>query len=142
MAARRLIIVLVVLVAISIAAAAVAPDRRSTIGASDESSSSTTTPEPPSVPRGALVEASIVASAEEPETIEAAVGDQLRLEVVTERPLQVVIEPLGLIEDATADAPARFDVLLREAGSLPVADAERPTVVVGRIDVAAKGPSR
>lgn len=139
MAARRLIIVLVVLFAISIAAAAIAPDRRTTIGESDETESTTTTSTLEPGSPGSVVEASIVASSGDPETIEASVGDQLALEVVTERPLQVAIEPLGLVEDATPDAPARFDILLRQAGALAVSDAQRPGEVVGRIDVSGDG---
>lgn len=135
MAARRLIVVLAVLLAISIAAAAIAPDRRSSIVDSSEPESTTTAPEDVSAPRGALVEASVVASTDDPETIEAEVGDQLSLEVVSDRPLQLTIQPLGLTEDVAADTPARFDVLLREAGILPVAVAARPGLTVARIEV-------
>jgi len=123
-AARRLIIVLVVLFAISIAAAAVAPERRSPSTAVDEPSTSTTdAPGEPPGPSGDSITATIEASADDPQTIRAGVGDQVELIVSARAWLQVGLPDLGLLDEATPDAPARFDVLLRRAGDLAITDA-------------------
>jgi hypothetical protein len=141
MAARRLIIVLVVLFAISIVAAMIAPDRRGTLlgGRSEPSTtttttSSTTTAADP-LPSGAAVSGRIDASAARPESVEARVGDQLELAVTSERARLVEVPAFGVIEDAVPEAPATFNLLLREAGSLPVRDAETDALL-GRIEVA------
>ena len=147
-AARRLIIVLVVLFAVSIAAAAIAPERRQ-LGGEDSSTTTTTQPEEESTdgPEGAIVEARIEASAAKPETVRVGVGDQLVLDVASGTTRQVAIEPLGLLGPAAEGAPARFDLLLREPGALPVTDALTDRVI-GRVLVtedaarpsAGKGP--
>lgn len=133
MAARRLIIVLVVLLAISIAAAAIAPDRATRfrpVPAPQATSPGSPQPDP----MGGVVTAEIQASATKPPTVRAAAGDRLELSVSSERGLAVEIAPLGLFEDAATAAPARFDLLLREAGTLPITDADSGRVV-GRIVV-------
>ena len=138
MAARRLIVVLVVLLGISIAAAAIAPDRQSTLlGNPDESEETTTQEEPPADPEeprpsGELVRATITADPEDPETVRAAPGDQIELQIEARRPVEVSIEAFGLLAPAEPDAPARFSLLLRDAGELAITDAESG-VIVGRI---------
>ena len=124
MAARRLIIVLVVLLAVSIVAAAIAPDRRSDLLRGGEE---TTEPEPPAPPEtaspergGAALTRTIVASPASPETVGAAPGDQLSLSVEVAETTEVQIEPLGVIETASPDDPALFELLLRDPGALPV----------------------
>jgi hypothetical protein len=141
MAARRLIIVLVVLFAISIAAAMIAPDRRGTLlGDRSERTSTTTTTMASTttaadrLPRGEAVSGRIDASAASPESVEARVGDQLDLEVASERARLVEVPAFGVIEDAVPEAPATFNLLLREAGTLPVRDAETDALL-GRIEV-------
>jgi hypothetical protein len=139
-AARRLLIVLVLLLAASIAAAALAPDRRSTGVLPGESSSTTTTTTTTiAEPTGAAIAARIDASTRNPETIDAAVGDQLALSVgVPEGPgMTISIADLGITEFAAPEAPAHFNLLLRDAGEIAITD-ERGDVV-GRIDVA--GPN-
>ena len=145
MAARRLIIVLVLLFAVSIAAAAIAPDRRQ-LGSESESSTTTSMdPEEESVdaPPGGIVEARIRASAAKPETVRAGVGDQLALDVAAQTTLQVEIQPLGLLAAAAEGAPARFDLLLRAPGALPVTDALTDEVI-GRVLVSegGEGPAK
>lgn len=139
MAARRLIIVLVVLFAISIGAAAIAPQRDSPF-TDDESSTTTTTtttdePEDAGEPdpaEGGPLMAEIIASAEKPETARAGIGDQVQLNVAVEGGGQVEIPPLGLLDTAGPAAPATFDLLLREAGALPITDAETGDLI-GRL---------
>jgi len=135
-AARRLIVVLAVLFAISIAAAAIAPDRRSPVPGGEESTEETTEEAapaaPPPLPSGELLTETITADAADPQTIRAEPGDQLQLSVEANRPLQIEIEPFGLLEEATPDAPASFDILLREAGQAAITDAESGEIV-GRI---------
>lgn len=134
MAARRLIIVLVVLFGVSIAAAAIAPERRQLGGGEESSTTTTTEPDEESgdAPAEAIVEARIQASAAKPETVRGGVGDQLVLDVASVTTLQVEIEPLGLLLPAAEGAPARFDLLLREPGALPVTDALTDRVI-GRV---------
>ncbi len=133
MAARRLIVVLVVLLAISIAAAAVAPDRAARFRPLPRPQTTSPAPLHPD-PAGGVVTAAIQASVAKPPTVRAAAGDRLELSVGSERGLAVEIAPLGLFEDAATAAPARFDLLLREAGTLPITDADSGRIV-GRIVV-------
>lgn len=165
MAARRLIIVLILLLGASVLAASIAPDRTGKLVGVDngdttteetttnESStdsttlteSTTTTTEEPIDPvevpagadgvRGEALQARIDASAKKPETVEAFVGDQLTLEVGSTPARTVAIVPLGLTEFAGDDAPARFNLLLREPGSFDVTDAANPNIVLGTVDV-------
>ncbi len=149
MAARRLIIVLLVLFAFSIAAAMIAPDRRGgLIGGSSSSSESTTTttsttsteatttaPEPPA---GEAIRERIDASARDPETVNAVVGDQLELVVASERARAIEIPAFGVTEAAAADAAANFNLLLRESGRLAILDADSGELL-GRLDVREPG---
>jgi hypothetical protein len=142
MAARRLIIVLVVLFAISIGAALLAPDRRSSLlgDRSDRSSTTTTTTSTTTtttarrLPSGEMVRARIDASAAKPESVDVMVGDQLELAVASKHARLVEIPAFGVTADAVPRAPASFNLLLREAGRVPVRDAETGALL-GRIDV-------
>ncbi|GIK77371.1 MAG: hypothetical protein KJ006_03495 [Thermoleophilia bacterium] len=142
MAARRLIIVLIALFAISVAAAVIAPDRRGTLlGDRSERASTTTTASPTTSsterpPGGAAVSGRIDASAARPQSVEARVGDQLGLAVASDRARLVEIPAFGVAADAVPDAPATFNLLLREAGTLPIRDADSGALL-GRIEVAA-----
>jgi hypothetical protein len=137
MAARRLIIVLVVLFAISIGAALLAPDRRSSLLGSDRSSTTTTTTTTATrrLPQDEMIRERIDASAAKPESVDVMVGDQLELVVASNRARLVEIPAFGVTADAVPRAPASFNLLLREAGRVPVRDAETGALV-GRIDVA------
>jgi len=127
-AARRLIIVLVLLLASSVVAAALAPDRSSRLSG-DESTTTTTTATEDSAPTGVAVSERIVASAEEPPTVEVSVGDQLALSVGSDPARTIVIEELGLAEFAEPEAPAHFDLLLRDPGAIPLTDADSDEIV-------------
>lgn len=142
MAARRLIIVLVVLFAVSIVAAMIAPDRRGGLvgdrsTSSTESTTTTTMEEPPSpdaLPQGESLTVRVEASAAKPETVRAAIGDQLALEVASRQAREIEIPALGVTEAAAPAAPASFNLLLREPGRLPILDADSGELLA-RLDV-------
>jgi hypothetical protein len=146
MAARRLILVLAVLLGISIVAAAIAPERQSSLLGEDTTEESTTQPEPEMTapeakPSGELVETRIEADPEKPETIRVAPGDQLELQVGSGRPREIEIAEFGVLEPAEPDSPARFSLLLREAGELAITDAESGEIL-GRIIAAEEDPPK
>lgn len=133
MAARRLIAVLVALLVVSTVLAALAPVRE------EDRTASTTeplpeTPPPDPLPSGGLLRERIVTAREEPARIAAAVGDQLELEVESERIAEIAIPALGLLEAAEPGDPARFSILLREPGEVAIETADGDPV--GTIDVA------
>jgi hypothetical protein len=143
MAARRLIIVLLVLFAFSIAAAMIAPERRGGLiggssSSSDSTSTSTTSTEATTtaaeLPAGEAIRERIDASAQDPATVKAFVGDQLELVVASERARAIEIPAFGVTETAAPDAPAGFNLLLRESGRLASLDADRGELL-GRLDV-------
>jgi hypothetical protein len=145
MAARRLIIVLLVLFAFSIAAAMIAPERRGgLIGGSSPSSESTTTTSTSTetttteLPPGKAIHERIDASAADPETVKASVGDQLELVVASERSRAIEIPAFGVTETAAPDAPAGFNLLLRDPGRLAILDADSGELL-GRLDVREPG---
>ncbi|HKQ17659.1 MAG TPA: hypothetical protein VJS87_03860 [Solirubrobacterales bacterium] len=146
MAARRLIIVLLVLFAFSIAAAMIAPERRGgLIGGSSSNSESTTstttsttstgaTTTTAELPAGKAITERIDASARDPETVKAVVGDQLELVVASERARAIEVPAFGVTETAAPDAPAGFNLLLRDSGRLAILDADSGELL-GRLDV-------
>lgn len=138
MAARRLIIVLVLLLAVSVAAAAIAPDRqRSLFGSSstDSTSTSTTTEAEPEPPSGGIeLTARLDASTRKPPTVRSEVGEQLELVVESEQPRQIEIPSLGLLGYASPEAPARFNILFRDAARRDIVDAET-RAIVGRLEI-------
>lgn len=134
MAARRLVALLIALLVISSIATALAP-RQGSDEETDSTSTTTTTPETdPQGPEAAVVEAVIDTTVKETDPVEAAVGDQLALAVRSDTTTEVGIPKLGLLETAAPGAPAVFDVVLREAGTLQVTSNGRPAgeIVVGR----------
>jgi hypothetical protein len=132
MAARRLIALLVVLLVISSIAAALAPtpaERESGETSTTGTETTETGATGHQAPTGELLELTVdVPPARDgearkparPQTIGAAVGDQLALTVRSSETTEVEIPELGLIETATAGGPARFDLLLREPGRYAV----------------------
>jgi hypothetical protein len=140
MAARRLIIVLLVLFGISVVAAMIAPERKGggVLGDSSStttSSTTTTTAATPPPISGEALTAKIDASTSAPETVKGFVGDQLALNVATERAREIEIPDFGVTESAAADAPANFNLLLREPGEIAITDAGTGDIV-GRLLVA------
>lgn len=135
MAARRLIVVMLVLLAASTVVAALAPPSGERDSGSTEPDT-TTSPEPERPaerPTRSPVEETIGAGAERPARIQLDEGDRLVL-MVKGVDDQVEIPGLGLLEDVTRVAPARFDLLANRPGTFAVrlVNADR---VIGRIRV-------
>lgn len=139
MAARRLIVILVLLLGASVVAASLAPNRTGRLLPS--STTTTTAPEPRAPePSGASVPVRIEASLDDPKTVEGFVGDQLAVTVDSETPRTIAIEALGLSGFAAPDAPARFDLLLSDPGTIPITDGQGE--VVGRLQVTQPAESK
>lgn len=116
MAARRLIAVMIVLLVMSSAAAALVP-----VTPREETTSSTREQQPEQQrSTGSLVVASLDAQTRRPAPIRAQAGDQLQLRVSAPVVETVQLRGIGATEDVDPDAPARFDVTLREPGTYPV----------------------
>lgn len=146
MAARRLVVVMLVLLAISTLAAALVPapepdprpgeraeggatrPREGRTGATDEQGSA-----------GRLVQRRIRISNRRPPTIALRPGDQLKLLVSGPFGDDITIPAFGLTETMTVFAPARFDLIVEEAGTFPIR-AVNAGRLVGRIS--ADAPSR
>ncbi len=143
LAARRLIIVLVVLFAISVAAAMIAPDRKgpllgdssTTTTEATTSTTTTTSTTADELPQGDALTIRIDASAAKPENAEAFVGDQVELNVGSEQARAIEIPAFGVTETAAPEAPANFNLLMREPGRLEILDADNGQLL-GRLIVA------
>ncbi len=151
MAARRLIIVLIVLFVASVIAAAIAPERqRSLVG--DETTSTTTdattvatttedgtstqaAADPDAEERRPRVSMRLTASESDPGTGKATVGQQVELIVRSHDFQQLEIPAFGMTGNASPNAPARFSLLLRDAGEIPIL-AARTGNTVARLVVA------
>lgn len=148
MAARRLIIVLLLLFGVSVIAAAIAPDRQGgggLIGRSETTSTTTTTteettavaeeePEGGSGRSGESVTARIRVSHEDPETVRAFVGDQLQLYVSSTDVRVIEVPDFGATATAASNAPATFNLLLRDPGEFAIVDVDTGRVI-GRLAV-------
>ena len=134
MAARRLVIVMLVLLGLSTLAAAVVPGpERNTpteTGTIDSRPNAGSAASPPPS-RAGLVERGLRISAA-PETVTVRPGDELRLAVSGPYGDEITIPRFGLTQTMTPYAPARFDILIGEAGSVAII-AEGSGRVVGRI---------
>jgi hypothetical protein len=109
MLARRLLLLAAVLMLLTALAAGLAPQ--------DDG------PEPPAAPRAAqtpeIVEASLTTTRAD-QSVEARVGDLIRLEVAGDVLDQVQIERLDRIDAVEPTTPARFEVIPATAGVYPI----------------------
>ena len=131
MAARRLLIIMVVLLTIStLAAALVPPPQQRDSSTATTSTTTTTTSEDEPARGGELVreQISIGNSDGAGPTVRVPVGDQLALRVNSDAPGEIGIPAFGLVEFAGPGNPARFDLLLEEAGRYPIRFQGRGTV--------------
>lgn len=145
MAARRLLILMLVLLAVSTLAAALVPPQaqREEAATTDRNRTEPKRAAERRPPPGRLVRRTIEVAPQGATTIRLRRGDQLALTVRSGVADQVEIPAFGLIEDLTADAPARFDLLADRTGVFEVRLlAARRTI--GKIDVrpAATRPPR
>jgi hypothetical protein len=134
MAARRLLIVMLVLLGLSTLAAALVPQHelrnRGTTATTTTQPTTTTTPEPPA---GRSLEVQIVVGRKKvpvvadqlckkqiPKCAPLHVGDQLSLQVLSARQSELEIPSFGLLGVASPNAPALFQLLPREPGTIGV----------------------
>ncbi len=147
MAARRLLIVMLILLGLSTLAAALVPQHDLRPG----TTSSTTTTQPvhttPQPPPGRSLSVEIVVGGKKVPVVAAPlckkskprceplhVGDQLSLQVLSKRQAELEIPTFGLIGVASPIAPAFFQLLPREPGTIGVVFTT-PREVAARIQV-------
>lgn len=149
MAARRLLIVMLVLLGLSTLAAALVPQHALRGGSTSSTTTTrppqtTTTPAPPPG-RSLMVQilvggkkvpviAKPVCKARKPRCEPLHVGDQLSLQVLSKRQAELAIPTFGLIGVASSNAPAFFQLLPREPGTIGVVFTT-PHEVAARIQV-------
>ncbi len=135
MAARRVVILLLVLLVVSTLAAALVPpppDRSSSPETTSRAKSDRRDPAARERRRGHLVVATFKADPRHPEKIQLHTGDELRMEIASRSVEQIEVPAFGLIEDASRDAPARFDLLADHRGVFEIR-LVRSRRVVGRL---------
>lgn len=134
MAARRLIIVLVVLFVASIIAAAIAPERRTSLVGDTSTTSTTTTttssettdatstakPGSPDQAKAGRISIRLDASLHKPPSGRAQVGDQVELTIRSDTFMQLEIPTFGVTGNTSPNAPARFSLILRDEGEIPI----------------------
>jgi hypothetical protein len=149
MAARRLLIVMLVLLGLSTLAAALVPQHAlrgdtTTRATTTQTTESTTTPAPP--PGRSLMVEILVGGKKVPVVADTLcnkrklkceplhVGDQLSLQVLSKGQAELEVPAFGLIGVASANAPAFFQLLPREPGTIGVLFTS-PRRVAARIEV-------
>jgi hypothetical protein len=121
MAARRLLIVMLILLGLSTLAAALVPQRTlkegTTSGTTTRTAPTTTT-----VPAQSTVPpvAEIAVGGKKFPVVPVHVGDQFTLLVLSRRPKEIAIPEFGLVGFATADTPARFELLPSSPGTFGI----------------------
>jgi hypothetical protein len=149
MAARRLLIVMLVLLGLSTLAAALVPQHAlrgdTTTGTTTtQPTQTTTTPTPPA---GRSLSVEIVVGGKEVPVVAAPlckkrkprceplhVGDQLSLQVLSKGQAELSIPSLGLLGVASPNAPAFFELLPSDPGTIGILFTS-PRQVAARIDV-------
>jgi hypothetical protein len=148
MAARRLLIVMLILLGLSTLAAALVPQhslrRNTTTGATTTQPQTTTAPAPPA---GRSLRVQIVVGGKKVPVVAAPlckkpkprceplhVGDQLSLQVLSKANAELSIPAFGLIGVAAPNAPALFQLLPTEPGTIGLLFTT-PRKVAARIEV-------
>jgi hypothetical protein len=148
MAARRLLIVMLVLLGLSTLAAALVPQhslRNGTTASTTTTRPTTTATAKPRPGRSLSVEilvggkkvpvvASPLCKARKPRCEPLHVGDQLSLQVLSKKQAELEIPTFGLLGVATANAPALFQLLPREPGTIGILFTS-PREVAARVEV-------
>lgn len=125
MTARRLLIVMLILLGISTLAAALVPQRTLRPATSTQATSTQATAAAPAPPAGRSLQANITVGGKNVPVVAGAVcgavrkprcepihvGDQVTLLVSSRFPTQLEVPEFGLVAFATADSPARFELL-------------------------------
>jgi hypothetical protein len=139
MAARRLLIVMLILLGISTLAAALVPQRTLREGTNTAGTTTGSVPTAPAPPPSAVPPvAEISAGGRKFPVVPVQVGEQFTLLVLSRRPQEIAIPEFGQLGFATADTPARFELLPNTPGTVGILYANTGKVV-GQIQVV--GPS-
>jgi hypothetical protein len=141
MAARRLLIVLLVLLGVSTLAAALVPQR-----SLDDGDTTTTTETTPTTTTPEEVEtvppvAEITVGGRKFPIVPVRAGEQFTLLVLSRRPREVAIPEYGLLGFATAETPARFELLPTSTGRFGImfTASGKPA---GQIEVTERSPKK
>jgi hypothetical protein len=141
MAARRLLIIMLVLLGLATLAAALVPQRT----LNEETTTGTTTrtvPTPPTPPPEAVPPvAEITVGGKKFPVVPVKVGEQFTLLVLSRRPREIAIPEFGLVGFATAETPARFELLTETPGAFGIVFTASGKAV-GRIEVREPGKRR
>jgi hypothetical protein len=123
MAARRLLIVMLILLGLSTLAAALVPQRTLNDGTSSGTTATQpTTPSPTAAttPEAVPPVAEITVGGRKFPVVPVQVGDQFTLLVLSHRPRELAIPEFGLVGFATANTPARFELLPTTPGTFGI----------------------
>jgi hypothetical protein len=122
MAARRLLIVMLILLGLSTLAAALVPQRTLRQEATTGTTATRSVPTTPAVPVPDTVPpvAEIFVGGRKFPVVPVHVGDQFTLLVRSRHPREIAIPEFGLVAFATANTPARFELLPNTAGTFGV----------------------
>jgi hypothetical protein len=121
MAARRLLIIMLVLLGLSTLAAALVPQRTLNEGTTT-GTGTRTAPATPSTPPPETVPpvAEITVGGKKFPVVPVNVGDRFTLLVFSRRPREIAIPEFGLVGFATAETPARFELLTEGPGAFGI----------------------
>ena len=122
MAARRLLIVMLILLGLSTLAAALVPQRTLNDGTSGTTATQPTTPSATAAttPEAVPPVAEITVGGRKFPVVPVQVGDQFTLLVLSHRPREIAIPEFGLVGFATANTPARFELLPTTPGTFGI----------------------
>jgi hypothetical protein len=126
MAARRLLIVLLVLLGLSTLAAALVPQRTLRDNGTTGTTTNQTTTTPSATPNPAFLRPTKITVGKSATgkklfpLVRADVGDQFTLLVRSSFPTQIEIPEFGQLGFATADTPARFELLADTPGTFGI----------------------
>jgi hypothetical protein len=140
MAPRRLLAVMVGLLVLSSIAAALVPVNPNDKLDTTEPSTGAKLPAPRLPSGGRLVEDSVRIESGKRPVIDTSVGDQLALRISAAEPTTLEVEGLGATADVDPSTPARFNLLLLDAGSYAINELSSGRTVA-TIEVAPRRPA-
>jgi hypothetical protein len=120
MAARRLLIVLLVLLGLSTLAAALVPQRSLDDGDTTTTTETTLTTTTPQEVETVPPVAEVTVGGREFPIVPVRAGEQFTLLVLSRRPREIAIPEYGLLGFATAETPARFELLPTSPGTFGI----------------------
>lgn len=124
MAAQRLVAILIALLVVSSLLAVINPRPQADPAEETEPTTTETTPER-GPEDGELIEREFsIDPKRKTITLDAAVGDRLQLTITSEETRQVRLDPLGQLETVARASPVRFDVILRDPGTVALVSSD------------------